>query len=413
MSVLSRLAGVFGVYTEPRQVKMTSQELADIIRGGGESSAGSVVNWATALQVSTVLSCARVIAEGASQVPFKLYRSGGVRVEAADHPLFDMLYRQPNPFQTSFEFRETMVLHLVLTGNAFVRKFRVGSARRLASLELMEPGRTRVKRERDGRLRYFYTPEGGSEGELDASEVWHLRGPSWNSWLGLDATRQARDAIGLAMATESAHADMHKRGVRISGMYSVDGPLTKDQFDQLDKWLEKFANGGERAGKPGILDRGAKFTPTQMTGVDAQHIETRKWQAEEICRAMRVMPIMAGIPGAAGAYDNGETMFIAHVVHTMMPWYERIEQSADVNLLTAEERAQGFYTKFNPNALMRGAAKDRAEYFAKALGAGGTAPWMKQDEVRGLEELDPYGLHADELGTGAMGKAAPASGGNA
>jgi HK97 family phage portal protein len=290
----------------------------------------------------------------------------------------------------------------VLTGNAYVRKLRVGLARRLASLELLEPQRVRVMLQSDGSLKYFYTPPFLSEMEIAAGDMWHIRGPSWNVWMGLDATRLAREAIGLAIATESAHADFHRNGARVSGFYSVDGPLSAAQFEGLDKWLQKSAQGGERAGKPFILDRGAKYQNTQMTGVDAQHIETRKHQVEEICRAFRVMPIMVGQADKAATYASAEQMFLQHVVHTLMPWYERLEHSADVNLLTPAERAAGLYTKFNPNALMRGSAEARGKYYAQALGAGGTRPWMTQDEVRGLEELDPYGGHAEELGTGAM-----------
>lgn len=412
MGVMASLARMFGIYAEPAEAKMTSADLAAMMQASRMSGSGASVTWQTALQVTTVLSCARVIAEGVAQVPWKLYGGGGVRVEARDHRIFDLLYRDPRSGPTAFEFRESLVIHAVLTGNAFVRKLRVGSAREIAALELLEPKRMQVKREVSGLLRYLYTPEGGIQQELPAADVWHVRGPSWNTWMGLDATRLAREAVGLAIATEAAHADFHRNGARVSGFYSVDDPLSKEQYDMLDEHLSKYAQGGERAGKPALLDRGAKFNNTQMTGVDAQHIETRKHQVEEICRAFRVMPIMVGQADKAATYASAEQMFIAHVVHTLMPWYERLEHSADTNLLTEAERRAGYYTKFNPNALLRGAAKDRAEYYAKALGAGGTPAWMVQDEVRALEELDPKGGPAADLNPGSMGQT-PASGGGA
>jgi HK97 family phage portal protein len=412
MSMLARLAGALGIYVEPSEAKMTSIELAGMIRAGQRAGSGANVSWDSALQVSTVLACARVIADGIAQVPFKLYRAGATRIEATDHPVYDLIYRSPNGTQTSFEWRETMAMHVVLTGNAFVRKLRVGIARRLASLELLEPQRVRVMLQADGSLRYYYTPPFMAEIEIAAQDMWHLRGPSWNVWMGLDATKLAREAIGLAMATESAHADFHRNGARVSGFYSVEGPLTPKQFEDLDKWLQKYAQGGERAGKTALLDRGAKFQNTGMSGVDAEHIATRRLQVEEICRAFRVMPMMVGQNEKTTTYASVEQMLIAHVVHTLMPWYERFEHSADVNLLTSAERAAGLYTKFSAAALMRGAAADRAKYYSMALGAGGTRPWMTQDEVRGLEELDPYGGHAEELGTGAM-DTAPVTGGSA
>jgi HK97 family phage portal protein len=134
-----------------------------------------------------------------------------------------------------------------------------------------------------------------------------------------------------------------------------------------------------------------------QTGVDSQHLEQRRFEVEDVCRFFRVMPIMVMQADKAATYASSENMFIAHVVHTLMPWYTRIEQSADVNLLTADERRQGYYSKFMAQALLRGASKDRAEYFAKALGSGGSPAWMTQDEVRALEEMNPMGGLAASL----------------
>jgi HK97 family phage portal protein len=385
------------------EAKMSSRELLRIMSRGSMSRSGERISWETALRVTTMLACARVLAEGVSQVPWKLHVGGPGRMEAVDHPVYDLLYRRPNSWQTSFEFRETLMFHVVLGGNAFQQKLRVGSARRLAALEPFEPGYMRVEQGENRRLRYFHKPEGsGSEREYAAEDVWHVRGPSWNSWLGLDITRLAREAIGLSLATESAHSDLHKGGARVSGIYTVDNQLSPEKFAQLAAWMDQFKAGGPREGETLLLDNGAKFEKTQMSGVDAEHLATRRYQVEEQCRAMRVMPIMVGQSDKAATYASAEQMFLAHVVHTLMPWYERLEQSADVNLLTADERAAGLYTKFNPNALMRGAAKDRADFYSKALGAGGVQAWMTPDEVRGLEELAPRGGAADELSRGAM-----------
>lgn len=395
--------------------KMTSVQ-TDIWRdvfGSRTVQSGVAVNWRTALEVSTVMACGRVIGDGIAQVPFRLYRAQpGRREVAVDHPVHDLLYRRPNARQTSFEFREQIALHLLLTGNAFIWKGRVGNDRRLVSLEPIEPGLMRVEELTDGSLRYRVQRRNGTEyRDLPADDIWHIRGPSWNGWMGLEAVRYAREAIGLAIATERAHALHHRDGLKVAGVYSIKDPLTAEQHAQLTTWLREHAAADNA--DPLILDRGAEWMNTQMSGVDAEHLATRRFQVEEICRAFRIMPIMVGLPGAAGAYDNGEQMFIAHVTHTLMPWYERIEQSADVNLLTDEERRQGYYTKFTAQALMRGTAKERAEYYARALGSGGHAPWMTQDEVREREEMDPYGEHAGELGQSAMKPASQEGSNNA
>jgi HK97 family phage portal protein len=381
MSLWRRLLG--------REGKMSSLELFREIYGGRHSSSGPVVNVKTALEVATVLACCRVVAEGVSQVPFKLYRRTPQGAElATDHPLFNLLYRRPNAWQTSFEFRETLVFHLMLTFNAFVFVNRVGIKREIKELIPIEPNRVAVEQLDDQRLQYKVTAKNGEQRTFGAESIWHLRGPSWNSWMGMDAVGLARNAIGLSISLEQGQAEFQKNGARGNGMVSVDGTLTEAQFIRLAAWLDKHAIGGERSGKPFIADGSAKWTPFTMSGVDQQLLETRNHQIEEICRTARVMPIMVGYSDKAATYASAEQMFLAHVTHTLMPWYERIEQSADINLLSERDLDDGYYTKLLPNALLRGAAKDRGEFYAKALGAGGTKGWMTQNDVRELEELN-------------------------
>ena len=379
-----------------RERKYDSLDLFRDIYGGQPTRTGISVTWSSALEVATVLACMRVIAEGIAQVPWKLY-DGVNSKPAVDHPLYRIIYRKPNRWQTSFEFRETVVFHAALTGNAYVFVGRVGSAREVRELIPLEPQFVTVEKRADA-LIYRYAPTSGQAVEFDSSVIWHIKGASWNGWQGMEAVKLVREAVGLAVAAESAHAEMHKGGSRIGGLYSVESNLSKEQYEFLAGWLDKYAMGGERAGKPMILDRGAKFSAMQMTGVDAQHLETRKHQIEEICRSFRVMPIMIGYSDKAATYASAEQMFIAHVVHCLQPWYERLEQSADTSLLTDDEQRRGLYTKFTPNALMRGAAKDRAEFYQRAIGSVNASPgWMTADEIRALEELPPLGGDAAEL----------------
>lgn len=385
MSIWSRLFGRKGVsLTELPAFMLTP-----------EAKSGVVVSVTTALQVVTVLACAKVLAEGVAQVPLKLHkeRPGGGSDVASDHPLYDVLYRRPNGWQTSFEFRETVMLHLALCGNAYVFKNLVGD--RVHELIPLEPGKVVVTRNADLSLSYAVTGEDGLRRPIPTGQMWHLRGASWNGWGGLETVKLAREAIGLALALEESHALLHKNGAQTAGVYSVDGVLTADQHTQLTAWIKKHAAAANRF-NPLILDNGAKWLQQQMTGVDAQHLETRRFQIEDVCRAFRVMPIMVGQSDKAATYASAEQMFLAHVIHTLGPWFERLEQSIDVNLLSGRDDRR-VYAKFNVNALMRGASKDRAEYFAKALGAGGAPAWMTQDEVRGLEELNPLGGAAGQL----------------
>ena len=373
-----------------RQEKMTSLELWREVYGGGrEAYTGKTVNVDTALEDATAYACMRVIAEGCSQVPWHLYQQvDGRKSIASDHRLDSILSARPNEWQTSFEFRETLILHLLIAGNAYVFVNRVGSARGVRELIILEPRFVAVKQNPDYSLTYEVTGTNGEKRTFGRDAIWHPRGPSWNAWSGLGAVKMARNAIGLSAALEQGQAEFQKNGARQSGMIAVDGALDKSQFERLSVWIDRHALGGDRSGKPMITDRSAKWSPNVASATDQQLIETRKHQIEDVCRRFRVMPLMVGHPADMAARAATESIFLQHVVHSLMPWYKRIEQSADVNLLSDEERADGYYTKFNANALMRGAAKDRAEYYAKALGSGGTKGWMTQNDVRDLEDMD-------------------------
>ena len=386
----------------------TSLDLFRLLQGSFGTSSGLEISSLKALEVNSVMACARLIAEGLSQVPFQLYQQSGINKNlATDHPLYDVLYRKPNGWQSSFEFREVMTMHAVLGGQAFafINRRPDGSVGELIPLL---PGSVEVIRMDDWTLKYRVTTPSGEQRLLESSAVWHWRGPSWDGVIGLNAVRLARESIGLAMATEKSHAIMHKNGSKVSGTYSVEGTLGKEGYESLTTWINKNFAGVENAHKIMVLDRNAKFMPQTQSGIDSQHIETRKYQVEEICRAFRVYPVMVGYSDKAATYASAEQMFLAHVVYTLSPWYSRVEQSAEVQLLTDKERRDGYFVKFNAAGLMRGSHKDRSEYFAKALGEGGGRGWMTQDEVRGLDELNPMGGDAATLpippqaGTGAQ-----------
>lgn len=366
----------------------TLSSLLAAVFGGGATKSGATVNADTALQVSVVLACVRVIADGVAQVPFRVMQEtpdGLTRLPAKKHALWDVLHRKPNRWQTSFGLRETMAIHAALMGDAFAFKSRVGSDRRIAELIVIPPNRCRVDvDEASGSLRYVVSGRDGSQRVLGEDDVWHLRGPSWDGLVGMKVIALAREAIGLAMASEETQANLHAKGVRTTGVYSIEGTLTKDQYEQLKSWVAREFSGANN-GAPMILDRSAKWQPTTMSGVDAQHLETRKFQVEEVCRTFRVMPIMAGQGDKASTYASAEQMFIAHLVHTLTPWYERFEQSADCQLLSDADRAAGYYTFLDPVGMLRGALKDTAEYLYRLVSIG----TMTRNEARERLDLNP------------------------
>lgn len=392
------------------QKSMSSLELFREIYGGRASKAGPTVNLEAAFRQATVFACLKVLSQGCAQVPFKLFQEfeeGGLTKikPARSLPLYDLVTTKPNDWQTSFEFREQMVLHAAM-GNAYAWKNVVMGS--VSELILLDPGRMVVEQPDEyAPPVYKYTLKDGKVILFAAEVIWHVRGPSWTGFAGMEILNAAREALGLAIATEETHAKLHAKGVRPAGTYTVDATLNKDQYKDLKAWIVAEMAGSENAGAPMILDRGAKWLSSAMTGLDAEHLATRNYEGAEICRFFGVLPSKVGFTDKTATYASAEQFAIQHVVDTMGPWYARIEQSADVNLLTKAQRARGYYFKFIAGGLLRGAAKDRAEYYAKALGSGGSPGWMTPDEVRGLEELNPIGGDATKLPPGSSGQPPP------
>jgi HK97 family phage portal protein/HK97 family phage prohead protease len=358
------------------------QALLDLY-GGRITKSGKSVNFRTALEVSAVLACARVIAHGLAQVPLKIFKDDGIkRLPAPDHPLYRLIHLRPNPFQTSFEFLETLGLHVVLAGNAYVLKV-YGVGGRLIELLPLDPMNTRAIRAPDWTVTYQTTLQNGEAVTLPADKVWHVKGTAWCTWVGLEAVQLAREAIGLAIATEESHASLHRNGIQTTGAYSVDGTLTDAQYVALAGFLKKWQS-SENAGTPMILDRNAKWISTMMSGVDAQHLETRKYQVEDICRQLGVLPIMVGHSDKSATYASAEQMFLAHVVHTMVPWYRRFEQSILVGLMSEQDEKDGYYPKFIEQGLLRGSLEATKTYLT------GLVQWgvMTRNEAREVLELN-------------------------
>lgn len=350
------------------------------------SKSGQTVTIDKALGATAVLGWARVVPEDVAQVSRDVFRKlddGGSEV-AKDHPLRNLLVRRPNDWQTGFEFFEQLVLHCGLAGRFIAWKNIV--RRQVRELIPFEPSCVRVEVGEYDQLRYFLkSPKTGEEREVPPAEIWHVKGPSWNGWDGLETMKLAREAIGLSLAAEESHALMHGNGGQTQGVFSVEGTLKDGQYRDLKKWIDDNAVGANRF-KPLILDRGTKYLQTSMSGVDAQHLETRRFQIEEVCRALRVLPIMLGYSDKTATFASAQEMFAAHVKYTLGGWFRRIEESIGANLLSEEDWAKGIYFKFLPISLLRAAPKERGEFYWKLWQMGAVNP----NEIRAWEELNPY-----------------------
>lgn len=366
-----------------KAAQLTYDQVADLIDGvSGGQVAGVTVNEKTALQVSTVLACVKVISDGCATPDLNVFREkpDGRREKATNIPEFRLLNRRPNEWQTSFEWRRLMTIHAALTGTGLsVKSFHNNG--RVRELIPVEPGRWDVRKVSRYELRYRCWDEFGMIGEFTPDEVFILNGVQWDWAKSLNAVKLASSAIGLAMATERSMQSMHANGLRPSGTYSVDGTLTQEQHERLSVWLAK-KSGPDKAGIPLILDRAAKWLQTGSNAVDAQSNETRRTQVEEICRAYGVFPIMVGHSDKAATFASTEAFFGAHLVHTLTPWHKAWTQRMDEMLL---DGAGPLFAEFDTRYMRMADMKDRSMYARTVIEMG----LMNPNEWRDMEGLDP------------------------
>ena len=383
------MRGIFGAMARPIETKTTdiSALTWTALFGQPSSKAGVAVNVDTALRVSTVLACARVLAEGVAQLPLKVFRLGAddSRTPATDNPVYRLIYRRPNQWQTSFEWREMMMYHAVLTGNAYTW---IGRTRNgIKELLPLIPEKVTVHQISGVEPAYRVADASGGQIEIPARDMLHLRGPSWNGYAGMDAVRLAREAIGLAIATEENHSRLFSNGAQPGGVLSVDGKLNDKSRDRIRAKIAERIEGIANRYSTLVLDQAAKWQSMSMTGVDSQHLETRRFQIEEVCRAFRVFPQMVMHSDKTSTFASAESFFLAHVTHSLLPWISRWEHTIEHRLLADDP---DLIAKFSVAALMRGTPTERATFYEKALGgARGETAYMTRNEVRRLEELDP------------------------
>lgn len=374
----------------PAAKSSSSLDLLSALLRGSESTSGQTVNAEKALGVTAVLRCATLLGNGCSQIPFKLYRlseDGRSRtaLKAAEHPVAKLMMRRPNSWQTPSEWRRTMTMHASVSdfGLSIITRGVRGQP-----LELLpvNPAWVSWKQRDDWKIEYTVSWPDGQKDTFGQQDVFVLRGPSWDSVKGLSAVRYARDAIGLRMAVDLSQARLFKNGTRPGGLLMNKTPSPDEDQRKLTIAAWREANGGaENTGKDVLLEGDFDWKQLGLDNTDAETMALRGQQVEEICRAFGVFPQMVGYTGdKVATYASAEQFFIQHVVHTLQPWHVAWEEACATQFLTDEEFDEGLYFRFTVQALMRGTAKERGEYFKLMVEAGG----MKPSELRALEEMD-------------------------
>lgn len=365
----------------PRASVTTSAALAEYLVSGGQSASGKSVTPDSAMRVATVFACVRVLAESVGQLPLHLYeRRDREQRKATEHPLYSVLRIAPNSYQTPQEFLEWLVACLALRGNAYAQIIRVRG--RVAELFPLHPAAVTPEL-RDGEVRYRVQLDGGGAEVMAASDVLHVKLLPLDGLVGASPIRYAREAIGLAMATEEHGSRLFSNGARPGGVLEHPGKLSDAAYRRLKESWEERHQGVSNAHRVAILEEGAKWQSIGMSSEDAQFLETRKYQRSEICGIFRVPPHLIGDLERA-TFSNIEHQGLDFVVHALMPYLTRIEQRIRIQLLRPEERTR-YFAKFNVAGLLRGDMAARASFYSQMLQNGALSP----NEIRELEDMNP------------------------
>ena len=354
----------------------------------GATSSGKFVNERSAMQMTAVYSCVRILAEAMASLPLHVYHydGKGSKEKAIDHPLYFLLHDEPNPEMTSFVFRETLETHLLLWGNAYAQIIRNGKGEVVALYPLM-PNRMTVDRDEKGQLYYEYMvskddapTNKGSKVRLSQAEVLHIPGLGFDGLVGYSPIAMAKNAIGMAIACEEYGAKFFENGAAPSGVLEHPGTI-KDPSRIRDSWQQTFG-GSRNANKIAVLEEGMKYTPISISPDQAQFLETRKFQINEIARIFRVPPHMVG-DLEKSSFSNIEQQSLEFVKYTLDPWVLRWEQNLSRALLKPDEKGE-YFIKFNVDGLLRGDYQSRMNGYAIGRQNG----WMSANDIRKLENLD-------------------------
>ena len=356
----------------------------------GKSDSGETVNEKSAMQIATVYACVRLLAESIAGLPLHLYQYTDPeeqnKIKAKDHPLYKILYRQPNDEMSSFTFRETMMTHLLLWGNAYAQIIRDGR-NNVLGLYPLQPDQMEVDRDKQGRIIYIYhayTDDVPGLNNKDyifrADEIFHVPGLGFNGLIGFSPIAMMKNALGSAIAVEKYGSAFFKNGAQPAGVLEHPG-IIKNPDRIRENWSDVYG-GPQNAHKIAVLEEGMQYKPISLPPEDSQFLSTRQFGVNEICRIFRVPPHMVQDLTHA-TFSNIEHQSIDYVVYTLTPWLSRFEQAITKDLLLPSEQEE-YFPRFNVDGLLRGDYASRSSGYASGISNG----YLSPNDVRRLENMD-------------------------
>jgi HK97 family phage portal protein len=351
--------------------------------GGVPSWANIDVDRHSAIGVSAVWACVRLISETIAAMPLKLYRRVGDGKEpATEHPLYRVLHDAPNPMQTSFLWREQSQGHLLLQGNQYSQIVRDGI--RPVQLWPLDPEKMAVSKGPTSMLYEYQTKAGAVK--LGRGEVLHIPGLGWDGICGYPVIQVHAQSLGSSIAGERYAAEFFGNSASPDGFITMQGALKdKNAQERMQRSWEDAHGAWGKKHRTAILEQGAEWKPISIPPEQAQFIETRKYNRSEVASIFRVPPHLIGDVERSTSWGTGiEQQSIGFVVFTMLPWLTRWEQSLNQQLLLEDEREDYFF-EFLVTGLLRGDAAARSAFYHQMLLDG----VLNADEVRAMENMNP------------------------
>lgn len=379
------LSGLFRSRDKPTQNYYSSPSYVYL---PGIAASGKRVNAYTAMQHTAVCACIRVLAESLASLPLHLYvRTKDGKERAENKSLYWLLHDQPNPEMTSYTFRETMMVHLLIYGNAYAQIIRNGAGE-VTGLYPLAANHVRVDRDERDRLVYIYNRNDKANPNfremdniiLTNFDVMHIPGLGFDGLVGFSPIAMARNAIGMALSCDDYGASFYANGASPSGILKHPGVI-KDPARVRKAWQTAYG-GSKNAHKVAILEEGMEYQPISITPSDSQFLETRKFQVEEIARMYRVPLHMIGDLEHA-TFSNIEQQSLEFVQYTLMPWMARWEQAIQLSLISDRDK-KSYFAKFNADSLLRGDYASRMSGYATARQNG----WMSSNDIRETEDMN-------------------------
>lgn len=384
---LKKLRGT--MLSDPPEERSLNAAPNVVTRPSGLNVTGVSVTERSALSVTAAFACINVISTDTAYPPCRVMfkSSDGSRTERTDHPADPLLRYSPDGEATTMGARQAWMAHALGWGNGY-QEIETDLFGRPAALHRLDPATTDAKRRKSDK-RLYYAVDGGAS-TLRPAKVLHLAGLGFDGLIGYSPIRLARQAFGLALATETFGASLFGNGAHPKGVLTHPSTMSDEAWDTFRERFDAVHQGVGNGNRLLLLEEGMSWLNTSINPDDAQFLATRMFQVLEICRLYRVPPHKVG-DYSQSHLSNIEASNIDYLQTVLAPWCERIEQTLSMKLLTEDERQRGFYIEHALAAFLRGDSKSRGEFYKTLRDLGVITP----NQIAAMEGMNPIGPEGD------------------